>query len=184
MTFSIAIVGRRGTVRTESGGPPRWTLTVLVVLAVMGVIVRGHGASSASSEKKRLTVLTYNMQLGSEREGNRSYREQLALLKRIDADIIGLQESDTARPPGGNVDAPRYFANALHYHMYFGPATAGGTFGTAILYDFRSRTSAPYTVIATSMKLGLPWRNSRWPDGESHFLTAIRTEATTPNRPT
>jgi endonuclease/exonuclease/phosphatase family metal-dependent hydrolase len=76
------------------------------------------------------------MQLGSENEGDRSYREQLALLKQIDADIIGLQESDTARPSGGNVDAPRYFANALNYHMYFGPATVGGTFGTAILSRF------------------------------------------------
>ncbi|MBM3289608.1 MAG: endonuclease/exonuclease/phosphatase family protein [Candidatus Hydrogenedentes bacterium] len=148
MVLSLApIGGRQGTARSVRG-VPRWAPMGLAVLAVVGVIVRGHAVPHAASNEKRLTILTYNIQLGSEDAGDRSYAEQLALIKRIDADIIGLQESDTARPSGGNVDAPRYFADALGYHMYFGPATVGGTYGTAILSRFP--IEAPRTIYSYS----------------------------------
>jgi endonuclease/exonuclease/phosphatase family metal-dependent hydrolase len=85
---------------------------------------------------KQLTVVSYNNRLGSRKNGERSLREQLALLKEIDADIIGLQASDTPRPSAGNLDLALYFANELGYHMYFGPPCVGGTFGTAILSKY------------------------------------------------
>ncbi|MCC6144685.1 MAG: endonuclease/exonuclease/phosphatase family protein, partial [Candidatus Hydrogenedentes bacterium] len=82
------------------------------------------------------TVLTYNIQQGSALNGDQRYREQLELIRKIDPDIIGLQESDTPRPSGGNVDVVRFFAEGLDYYSYYGPSVISGTFGTAILSRF------------------------------------------------
>jgi endonuclease/exonuclease/phosphatase family metal-dependent hydrolase len=109
---------------------------VLAALAVGGVVWNAPKGHPADLDRRQLTIMTYNMQQGSEIGGDRNYREQLALLRKVDADIIGLQESDTPRPSGGNVDAVRYFADGLGYFSYYGPNTVAGTFGTAILSRF------------------------------------------------
>ena len=109
---------------------------VLAALAVGGVVWNAPKGHPAELDRRPLTIMTYNMQQGSEVGGDRNYREQLALLRKVNADIIGLQESDTARPSGGNVDAVRYFADGLGYFSYYGPNTVAGTFGTAILSRF------------------------------------------------
>lgn len=83
-----------------------------------------------------LTVMTYNIQQGVDYLGNKNYENQLKLIRRVDPDIICLQESDTTRISGGNSDVVRYFAQSLHYHSYYGPKTVTGTFGTAILSRF------------------------------------------------
>jgi endonuclease/exonuclease/phosphatase family metal-dependent hydrolase len=109
------------------------TALVLAALAIAGVLWHIPRVKPADLGKRQLTIMTYNMQQGSEIGGNRNYSQQLALLRKVNADIIGLQESDTARPSGGNVVAVRYFADGLGYYSYYGPNTVSGTFGTAIL---------------------------------------------------
>ena len=54
----------------------------------------------------------------------------------MDADIIGLQESDTNRISGGNTDVVRYFADNLNLYSYYGPKTVLGTFGIALLSKY------------------------------------------------
>jgi endonuclease/exonuclease/phosphatase family metal-dependent hydrolase len=87
-------------------------------------------------EDRSLKVMTYNIQQANNVYGEKSYLEQLELIKEIDADIIGLQESDSARISLGNNDYIRYFANSLGYHAYYGPKTVSGTYGTAILSKY------------------------------------------------
>jgi len=107
---------------------------LLALLAVGGELTRCPWSTERKEESNLLTVLTYNMQQGSHDKGNRNYMAQCELLRNINADIVGLQESDTPRPSGGNVDAVRYFAESLDYaYVYYGPNTVAGTFGTAIL---------------------------------------------------
>jgi endonuclease/exonuclease/phosphatase family metal-dependent hydrolase len=86
--------------------------------------------------KDSLKVMTYNIQQANDVNGEKSYIEQLALIKEIDPDIIGFQESDSTRISLGNNDYIRYYANKLGYHAYFGPKTVTGTFGTAILSKY------------------------------------------------
>jgi endonuclease/exonuclease/phosphatase family metal-dependent hydrolase len=73
------------------------------------------------------------MQQGSHVNGNRNYAKQRDLLRRLNPDIVLLQESDPPRPSGGNVDAVRYLAESLGYEAYYGPGSIAGTFGTAVL---------------------------------------------------
>jgi endonuclease/exonuclease/phosphatase family metal-dependent hydrolase len=60
----------------------------------------------------------------------------LEVIRRVDPDILGLQESDTARIANGNVDAVRTFADRLEMHSYYGPTTTTGTFGIALLSKY------------------------------------------------
>ena len=117
--------------------PTRLTKTLLVFLGVLvigGELIRYSWVENTEEDTNVLTVATYNMQQGSHEYGNRNYTEQCAFLREINADIIGLQECDTARPSGGNVDTVRYFAEAMNYdYVYYGPNSTAGTFGTAIL---------------------------------------------------
>ncbi|MGC9522632.1 MAG: endonuclease/exonuclease/phosphatase family protein [Anaerolineae bacterium] len=113
---------------------PRWAgaLGLLGVLAVIAVGVTLARPPQAAP-KPTLTVLTYNIQQGYGAEGERAAERQLALMREADADVIGLQESDTARITGGNVDLVRYFADGLDMYSYYGPPTTVGTFGIALL---------------------------------------------------
>ena len=86
--------------------------------------------------KDALKVMTYNIQQANDVNGDKSYLEQLALIKEVDPDIIGFQESDSTRISLGNNDYIRYYANKLGYHAYYGPKTVSGTYGTAILSKY------------------------------------------------
>ncbi len=84
-------------------------------------------------EKDSLTVMTYNIQQGNNKFGEISIDQQLALIRQVNPDILGLQESDSARISLNNNDLVRYFASHLGYYAYYGPKTVSGTFGAALL---------------------------------------------------
>ncbi len=108
-------------------------LTLLLGLASIGATLVLAASPAEPSPKTSLTIATYNIQQGYSQEGLKNYDGQLDLLQGLDADIIGLQESDTNRIAGGNGDAVRYFADKLDMHSYYGPKTVPGTFGIAFL---------------------------------------------------
>ena len=122
---------------------------LLAALAIAGIVVR-TARPEYDANTKTITVCTYNMQVGSEDEGDRNWQDPIAFLRKVDADIVGLQESDAARPSGGNVDVARLFADALGYHAYYGPNAISGTFGTAILSRYpltNLRTHFTYSTV-------------------------------------
>jgi endonuclease/exonuclease/phosphatase family metal-dependent hydrolase len=80
-----------------------------------------------------LKVMTYNIQQGYDEMGNKNLDGQLAVIQAQNPDLLGLQESDTARVANGNVDAVRYFSERLGMYSYYGPKTTTGTFGIALL---------------------------------------------------
>jgi endonuclease/exonuclease/phosphatase family metal-dependent hydrolase len=143
----------------DSGNDPAQGRTVatvamlLCILAMIGAVVRVPRLEQAKL-KHNLTILSYNMQQGSHLDGDRNYRRQLELLRRLNPDIIGLQESDTARPSGGNVDAVRYFAESLGYHAYYGPGSIAGTFGAAILSRFPIGNARTFFTYSHSDEVG------------------------------
>jgi len=113
---------------------PAWggAIALLGVVAVGAVLVTA-ARPGEPVPAPTLTVLTYNIQQGYTADGQKGVDDQLAVLRAVDADLIGLQESDTNRISGGNADIVRYFADALDMHAYYGPTTVVGTFGIALL---------------------------------------------------
>ncbi|MEW5986921.1 MAG: endonuclease/exonuclease/phosphatase family protein [Chloroflexota bacterium] len=104
----------------------------LGLVAVGGVVVRA-ARPEPPPEDHSLAVLTYNIQQGYSEDGRKNYAGQLALMREQDADLIGLQESDTNRIAGGNADLVRYLADELDLYSYYGPGPVPGTFGIALL---------------------------------------------------
>ena len=104
--------------------------------------VTPHGAAP-------LKIMTYNIQQGVDVEGNKSLETLLAVIRAVNPDILGLQESDTARVANGNVDAVRYFADKLDMYSYYGPTTTTGTFGIALLSKYPIRNPATFFMYST-----------------------------------
>ena len=78
-------------------------------------------------------ILTYNLQQGCNDDALKNYDGQLDVIKEIDADIIGLQESSKI---AGNSDVVRFFAEKLNMYSYFGPKGVTGTTGVALLSKY------------------------------------------------
>ncbi|HMF29782.1 MAG TPA: endonuclease/exonuclease/phosphatase family protein [Candidatus Lokiarchaeia archaeon] len=106
---------------------------IIVASGITGVTITTAVPPAPPSSPSSLKIITYNIQQGADVFGNRAYDSQLAVLRNADADIIGLEESDLARPSGGNLDYVRFFADQLNYYSYYGPKTVTGTFGIALL---------------------------------------------------
>jgi endonuclease/exonuclease/phosphatase family metal-dependent hydrolase len=159
LPFAIAGIAMIAGLLAARHVPPRRSISLrapwgFALLAIVGVIVRAAEPVAREDAPETLRVLTYNLQQGSEQEGDRNYGDQLALLRKIDADLIGLQESDTPRPSGGNVDVARYFAEGLGYHVYYGPSVISGTFGTAILSRYPIENARTYFTYSSVDETG------------------------------
>lgn len=109
---------------------------VLGLIAIAAAFLTAARPVAPAAPKKDLKVLTYNIQQGYSADGVRSFDEQLAVLRKADPDVIGLQESDTNRIAGGNCDVVRYYADKLNMYSYYGPSPVTGTFGVALLSKY------------------------------------------------
>jgi endonuclease/exonuclease/phosphatase family metal-dependent hydrolase len=86
--------------------------------------------------KSSLRVMTMNTQQSNNDLAEKSFEEQLALIRQVSPDILALQETDSTRISLNNNDYVRAFADRLGYYSYYGPKTVAGTYGTAILSKY------------------------------------------------
>jgi endonuclease/exonuclease/phosphatase family metal-dependent hydrolase len=107
-------------------------ISLALLVSVIWVIV-SQPVPPTPAESNRLRVLTYNIQQGYSAEGRRAYADQLEVIRSLNPDLVGLQETDVARFSGGNADIVRTFSEGLGMHAYYGPKTVTGTFGIALL---------------------------------------------------
>lgn len=113
---------------------PMLTPLMITILAIPVIYIAYSGPTPNIEEHKRtFTVLTYNLQQGYSVSGERNYEGQLELIRSQNPDIVGLQETDTARFSGGNADIVRTISQGLGMYSYYGPRTVTGTFGIALL---------------------------------------------------
>lgn len=113
-----------------------WMVTALAMsaIALVGLsVLPAHPEAPAEEEPDTLRVFTYNIQQGYDASGERNVDDQIALIRSMAPDIVGLQECDTARIAGGNVDVVAYFSDRLNMYSYYGPSPVTGTFGIALL---------------------------------------------------
>jgi endonuclease/exonuclease/phosphatase family metal-dependent hydrolase len=106
---------------------------LLIGLATLAGALLTAARPITPNQKTTLRILTYNIQQGYNEVGLKNFDGQLGLIREVDADIVGLQESDTNRIANGNSDVVRYFADRLDMYSYYGPKTVPGTFGIALL---------------------------------------------------
>jgi endonuclease/exonuclease/phosphatase family metal-dependent hydrolase len=130
----LGVAATLGRSKSASSAPKAfaWTAIGLTAIILAGhLLITAHPQPAADSDE--VTILTYNIQQGYSDAGRKNYDGQLAQIRAINPDIIGLQESDTARIANSNDDVVRYFADHLNMYSYYGPKTVDGTFGIALL---------------------------------------------------
>jgi endonuclease/exonuclease/phosphatase family metal-dependent hydrolase len=135
-----APVGNRGTSR-----PIGWLAATLIIA---GASILLSGVSSPrpvpAAAATSIRALTYNIQQGYGKSGEKSFARQRELIGRLGPDIVGIEESDTARAAGGNSDIVRYFADGLGLYSYYGPTPISGTFGIALLSRYPIRNARTF----------------------------------------
>ncbi len=142
VTLPVLLVGRGAVRSTGAAGEIRLAgalpvvLVLVAVATLAGAVVTAARPAAPAPGQRALKIFTYNIQQGYDSGGRRNYDGQLDILRAEDADIVGLQECDTARIANGNADVVRYFADRLHLHSYYGPKTVAGTFGIALLSKY------------------------------------------------
>jgi len=108
-------------------------------IAALGAAMITQPGPPVPVETSTIRVLTYNIQQGYRADGQKDLAAQLAVMQEWDADVIGLQESDSNRIAGGNADLVGYYASRLNMYSYYGPTTVTGTFGIALLSRYPIR---------------------------------------------
>ncbi|MBN2156447.1 MAG: endonuclease/exonuclease/phosphatase family protein [Candidatus Lokiarchaeota archaeon] len=108
-------------------------LGVLVISTITGAFIIKVNPPEMPSGVTSMKILTYNLQQGVNDDATKNYDGQLELIREINADIIGLQESSKI---AGNSDVVQYFANKLDMYSYFGPRGVTGTTGVALLSKY------------------------------------------------
>jgi endonuclease/exonuclease/phosphatase family metal-dependent hydrolase len=116
---------------SAAGGFPAAAILVFGTAAVAWVVAQPAAAPPAA--QRGLRVLAYNIQQGYDAAGNKNYEGQLALMKAVEADVIGIEECDTNRIAGANDDLPRVLARGLGMYSFYGPPPQAGTFGISLL---------------------------------------------------
>ena len=121
----------------------------VAVLTVLAIGFVGAAPATPAEERHSLRIMTYNIQQGYDANGQRNYAGQLQVIREMNPDVLGLEESDTARIAGGNADVVRTMADSLDMHSYYGPTTVTGTFGIALLSRYPIEN--PRTVFMYSL---------------------------------
>ena len=127
------------TNKPNSEGAFSWGGTAclaVIFLGTAGSAVYTTRTQAFESQDNAIVVMTYNIQQANNEDGERSYKQQLALIQQVSPDVLALQESDSTRISLNNNDYVRYYAGKLGYYSYFGPTTVTGTYGTTILSKY------------------------------------------------
>ena len=142
LTFSATVINREDIKSTFSPGSGGLSykfagfVNFISFITIALALLLSPDPDIPTQPQPELKILTYNIQQGYSAEGLKNYSGQLEEIREINADLIGLQESDTNRIANGNADIVRYFADKLNLYSYFGPKTVTGTFGVALLSKY------------------------------------------------
>lgn len=128
----------------------------LLVLGTItgGLLLSSNPAAADTSSITEVKIMTYNVQQGVNESGEFNFKAQLDLIREINPDIIGLQESDTAKINIGNNDVARYFADQLDYYSYGGPKVVMQTFGVVLLSRWPIKNPTSFYTYGNEDEIG------------------------------
>lgn len=108
-----------------------------ILIAVSLTLTACHSPSGVTGDTS-LRVATWNIRHGRGMDGAVDLERTAAVLRELDADIVGLQEVDRSVRRSGGVDQAALLGERLDLHAAFGAFMAydGGDYGMAILSRF------------------------------------------------
>lgn len=107
-------------------------------LAALTCLISFTGCSNVTKEKQRVTVLCYNIHHGAGMDRKLDLKRIGEIIKRVNPDIVALQEVEDKTSRTGKVDQPKFLGEMAGLKHAFGKAIsfAGGGYGNAILSRF------------------------------------------------
>ena len=126
------LLSRRTAVWLDRG----YTRTgILAVSAVTGLLVIVQHSVAAANHDHPLRVVTYNIRHGRGMDDSLDLARTAAVLRRLNPDIVGLQEVDSMADRSGGVDQADSLGSLLGMRHAFGGFMSyqGGAYGMAIL---------------------------------------------------
>jgi endonuclease/exonuclease/phosphatase family metal-dependent hydrolase len=147
--------GARAAKQTAGDFPWDWTvlLSLLVLVSLLRTLPKRFPVDTLG--RPSITVMTFNIQEANDASAQKSFQQQLAVIRKVSPDILALQESDSARISLNNNDYVRFYADSLGYYSYYGPTTVAGTFGTAILSKFPLRNTRSVYTFSDTDEIGV-----------------------------
>jgi endonuclease/exonuclease/phosphatase family metal-dependent hydrolase len=134
------LAGRKKTSPAETvSGTFHWAwgfaLGVILVATIIFALPVNH-VQLSSGGRTSIKVMTFNIQAANDVYGEKSFEQQLALIREVSPDVLSMQETDTTRISLNNNDYVRFYADSLGYYSYFGPTTVNGTYGTSLISKY------------------------------------------------
>jgi len=83
--------------------------------------------------KDNVKAMIWAIRFGYDNDGWWSIERVAKQLKDLDANVIGLVETDASRPFNGNWDPIEFLEEDLHFYSDYGPSTLNETWGCALL---------------------------------------------------
>lgn len=138
-------------------------------LRILGAILLSLPFTASAQD--RLTVLTYNIQIGMGMDKKTDLARTAAVIKAVNPDLVALQEVDRKARRSEGADQAIELARAAGMHVVFGKASVregidedGGDYGVAILSRYPVRRSQnrqlPYTrgfELRTVLEVEFDW---------------------------
>ncbi|CAF1194292.1 unnamed protein product [Rotaria sordida] len=123
---------------------------IAFLIACVGTFSRFLALPSTSLRKAEdptyLTAAVWTVHFGYDNNARPSLDRAASVLADTNADVIGLLETDTAKPFFGNTDLTSYLGEKLHMFTDFGPSTKDHTWGCIILSKYPIVRSVHYLL--------------------------------------
>lgn len=87
-------------------------------------------------DKKIMTVGIWTVHFGLDSDQYFSHDRMNRLITKLDLDVVGLLESDTLRPIGGNRNMVKYMAYKMNMYHEYGPTSRDHTWGCSLLSKY------------------------------------------------
>jgi len=110
-------------------------LIILLFVFIPAILSRAPHYGNFDSHgipKKDIKAMIWAIRFGYDNKGWNNIDDVVQKLKQIEANVIGIVETDVSRLMNGNWDIVEYIAEELHMYSDFGPNTMNETWGCAL----------------------------------------------------
>ncbi len=142
------------------------TVTTLAIVFLIGTasgLVLSLAPTPEAPASETITVMTYNIYQGYTPDGSVNLEYVRDTILNSEADIVGLQESDSGRVSSMNIDSVLWLSTQLGMHSYFGPPSNEQIIGVALLskhpiisakYHLLTHEELPRVMLETVVRIG------------------------------